>query len=131
MDGERPSCGTSGHDLSIGGHRFADEEFGGVERVVHVGRPGRVAREFHEVALREEAGDEVAMGVGKLARGEGVADEFLGGAFRRAQAADPDCAMCGWGEAMARGPNINAPMDADAVAACVVQAPADVIAALG
>ena len=31
--------------------------------------------------------------------------------FRRAQAAAPDCALCWWGEAMALGPNINAPMD--------------------
>ena len=31
--------------------------------------------------------------------------------FRAAQAADPQCAMCYWGEAMAHGPNINAPMD--------------------
>ena len=31
--------------------------------------------------------------------------------FRAAQAADPKCAMCYWGEAMAHGPNINAPMD--------------------
>ncbi|NEX91610.1 tetratricopeptide repeat protein, partial [Caulobacter sp. 17J65-9] len=41
--------------------------------------------------------------------------------FRKAQAADPTCAMCFWGEAWARGPNINAPMDGgqtpDAVAA--------------
>lgn len=29
-------------------------------------------------------------------------------AFRAAQAADPDCAMCYWGEAYAFGPNINA-----------------------
>lgn len=34
--------------------------------------------------------------------------------FRAAQALDPDCAMCFWGEAFARGPNINAPMDATA-----------------
>ena len=27
--------------------------------------------------------------------------------FKRAQALDPDCAMCGWGAAMALGPNIN------------------------
>lgn len=32
--------------------------------------------------------------------------------FRKAQALDPTCAMCFWGEAWARGPNINAPMDA-------------------
>lgn len=32
-------------------------------------------------------------------------------AFRRAQQLDPGCAMCFWGEAFARGPNINAPMD--------------------
>ena len=32
-------------------------------------------------------------------------------AFRAAQALDPDCAMCFWGEAFAKGPNINAPMD--------------------
>ena len=31
--------------------------------------------------------------------------------FRAAQAADPSCALCYWGEAMAHGPNINAPMD--------------------
>ncbi|WP_368933196.1 tetratricopeptide repeat protein [Brevundimonas naejangsanensis] len=31
--------------------------------------------------------------------------------FRGAQARDPDCAACWWGEAMALGPNINAPMD--------------------
>ena len=32
-------------------------------------------------------------------------------AFRAAQAADPDCALCYWGEAYALGPNINDPMD--------------------
>lgn len=31
--------------------------------------------------------------------------------FREAQALDPECALCWWGEAMALGPNINAPMD--------------------
>lgn len=31
--------------------------------------------------------------------------------FREAQRLDPDCALCFWGEAMALGPNINAPMD--------------------
>jgi tetratricopeptide (TPR) repeat protein len=31
--------------------------------------------------------------------------------FREAQRLDPNCAMCFWGEAMAHGPNINAPMD--------------------
>ncbi len=31
-------------------------------------------------------------------------------AFRKAQALDPRCAMCFWGEALALGPNINAPM---------------------
>ncbi len=30
--------------------------------------------------------------------------------FREAQRLDPDCAMCWWGEAVALGPNINAPM---------------------
>ncbi|MFC7537149.1 tetratricopeptide repeat protein [Sphingomonas sp. GCM10030256] len=34
--------------------------------------------------------------------------------FREAQRRDPDCAMCWWGEAVAHGPNINAPMDAEA-----------------
>jgi tetratricopeptide (TPR) repeat protein len=42
-------------------------------------------------------------------------------AFRHAQALDPQCAMCFWGEAFALGPNINAPMvesnNADAWAA--------------
>ena len=32
-------------------------------------------------------------------------------AFREAQRLDPSCALCSWGEAMAYGPNINAPMD--------------------
>lgn len=31
--------------------------------------------------------------------------------FREAQRIDPDCALCWWGEALALGPNINAPMD--------------------
>lgn len=34
--------------------------------------------------------------------------------FREAQRLDPSCAMCWWGEALASGPNINAPMDAAA-----------------
>jgi tetratricopeptide (TPR) repeat protein len=33
------------------------------------------------------------------------------GSFREAQRLDPNCAMCFWGEALAHGPNINAPMD--------------------
>ena len=31
--------------------------------------------------------------------------------FQEAQRLDPQCAMCWWGEALAHGPNINAPMD--------------------
>ena len=34
--------------------------------------------------------------------------------FRAAQRLDPDCAMCWWGEALAYGPNINAPITPDA-----------------
>ena len=37
-------------------------------------------------------------------------------AFRKAQRLDPDCAMCFWGEALVLGPNINLPMQDDAVA---------------
>lgn len=37
-------------------------------------------------------------------------------AFQEAQRLDADCAMCYWGEALAFGPNINAPMDAAAIA---------------
>jgi tetratricopeptide (TPR) repeat protein len=37
-------------------------------------------------------------------------------AFREARRIDPDCAMCFWGEAWVLGPNINAPMDPEAVA---------------
>ncbi len=37
-------------------------------------------------------------------------------AFQQAQAIDPECAMCFWGEAFAYGPNINAPMRDEAVA---------------
>lgn len=45
--------------------------------------------------------------------------------FRQAQALDPGCAACWWGEALALGPNINAPMDArdkDAALAALDQA---------
>ena len=35
-------------------------------------------------------------------------------AFKAAQAEDPACAMCHWGEAFALGPNINLPMAAEA-----------------
>ena len=37
-------------------------------------------------------------------------------AFRKAQKLDPDCALCFWGEALVLGPNINLPMQEDAVA---------------
>jgi tetratricopeptide (TPR) repeat protein len=37
-------------------------------------------------------------------------------AFRKAQKLDPQCAMCFWGEALVLGPNINLPMQDDAVA---------------
>ena len=40
-------------------------------------------------------------------------------AFRKAQRLDPACAMCFWGEALVLGPNINAPMEAAAVAPAV------------
>ena len=42
--------------------------------------------------------------------------------FREAQKADPGCAMCHWGEAMAHGPNINAPMDPSTVTRAVALA---------
>jgi tetratricopeptide (TPR) repeat protein len=40
-------------------------------------------------------------------------------AFREAQRIDPACAMCYWGEALVLGPNINAPMTAEAVPAAM------------
>lgn len=42
--------------------------------------------------------------------------------FREAQKLDPTCAMCFWGEALAYGPNINAPMDVTANARAVALA---------
>ena len=39
--------------------------------------------------------------------------------FQAGQALDPDCAMCFWGEALALGPNINAPMMPEAVAPAI------------
>ena len=42
--------------------------------------------------------------------------------FRAAQALDPQCAMCFWGEAYAYGPNINSPMDSSANAKAVFAA---------
>lgn len=41
-------------------------------------------------------------------------------AFRQAQTIDPQCAMCYWGEALALGPNINAPMEEGANALALV-----------
>lgn len=41
-------------------------------------------------------------------------------AFEAAEKADPECAMCAWGIALALGPNINAPMDPNAVAPALV-----------
>jgi tetratricopeptide (TPR) repeat protein len=38
-----------------------------------------------------------------------------GRSFRAAEAADPGCAMCYWGEALVLGPNINDPMHPEAV----------------
>ncbi len=50
--------------------------------------------------------------------------------FRAAQQADPQCAMCYWGEAYALGPNINKPMDpADQPAAWAAAAKAQSLAA--
>ena len=43
-------------------------------------------------------------------------------AFRKAQKLDPDCAMCFWGEALVLGPNINLPMQEDAIAPAYVAA---------
>jgi tetratricopeptide (TPR) repeat protein len=40
-------------------------------------------------------------------------------AFRMAQKIDPGCAMCYWGEALVLGPNINMPMDPEAIAPAV------------
>ncbi len=40
--------------------------------------------------------------------------------FREAKRLDPECAMCAWGEALAHGPNINAPMGPEAAAAAYV-----------
>ncbi|MGP1353302.1 MAG: tetratricopeptide repeat protein [Parasphingopyxis sp.] len=47
--------------------------------------------------------------------------------FQQAQRLDPSCALCHWGEALAYGPNINAPMDAgtnDTALAAVARASA-------
>ena len=41
-------------------------------------------------------------------------------AFRMAQEIDPACAMCYWGEALVLGPNINLPMQPEAVEPAVV-----------
>ena len=43
-------------------------------------------------------------------------------AFRKAQRLDPQCAMCYWGEAWVLGPNINAPMDEQAIAPAIAAA---------
>src|SRR5262249_8568862 len=44
-------------------------------------------------------------------------------AFRKAQKLDPSCAMCFWGEALVLGPNINLPIQEDAVAPAFAAVP--------
>jgi tetratricopeptide (TPR) repeat protein len=68
------------------------------------------------------------MPVSKVAEAQAFFDQGLGQlfgfdydealkSFRRAALLDPDCAMCGWGEALALGPYINSgPIDADTIA---------------
>ncbi|WEK44546.1 MAG: hypothetical protein P0Y64_07095 [Candidatus Sphingomonas colombiensis] len=52
--------------------------------------------------------------------------------FREAQRLDPGCALCWWGEAIALGPNINAPMeDRDRPAALAALARAKALRATG
>ena len=41
----------------------------------------------------------------------GFSHEEAADSFRAAATEDPECAMCSWGVALARGPNINACMD--------------------
>lgn len=49
--------------------------------------------------------------------------------FREAQRLDPNCALCFWGEALARGPNINAPMDmAENASTLLIARKADLLA---
>ena len=43
-------------------------------------------------------------------------------AFRKTQKLDPNCAMCFWGEALVLGPNINLPMQDDAIAPALAAA---------
>jgi tetratricopeptide (TPR) repeat protein len=49
----------------------------------------------------------------------GFNHEEAANAFRVAQKIDPDCAMCYWGEALVLGPNINMPMDPQAISPAV------------
>jgi tetratricopeptide (TPR) repeat protein len=49
----------------------------------------------------------------------GFNHEEAANSFRMAQKIDPACAMCYWGEALVLGPNINMPMDPQAVAPAV------------
>lgn len=46
----------------------------------------------------------------------GFNHEAAGRAFAEAARLDPDCAICLWGQALVLGPNINLPMQAEAVA---------------
>src|SRR5262245_9617867 len=62
--------------------------------------------EFHRVIDSKDAGAQRYFDQGMvLAFGFNHAEAIR--SFHAAQKLDPDCAMCFWGEALARGPNIN------------------------
>jgi hypothetical protein len=72
---------------------------------------GLASLNFPITTTRPEAGRYFSQG---LAFAYGFNHAGALASFREAQRLDPECAMCWWGEAFAHGPNINAPMDADA-----------------
>lgn len=85
----------------------------------HVAHAGREA-----LPLRDDLGDHHRTITTRSAEAQAYFDQGLRlqFAFNHADAirsyeealrADPDCAMCWWGVALASGPNINAPMDAE------------------
>lgn len=78
--------------------------------------PDDVVAQFHYPISTESAEAQHWFDTGLTHMANFNHDEAIA-AFRQAQAADADCAMCYWGEALSFGSNINAPYDANRGAA--------------
>jgi len=81
--------------------------------------PAAVTEHFHYPISTERAEAQLWFDTGMAHMANFNHDEAIA-AFRKAQAIDPNCAMCFWGEGLSFGSNINIPYDAARGAAGLV-----------